>query len=1100
MKRRSTRHRACKQVEEIEDKPTDDTETVQEADIEDEEACSKYFKADDSGKLTAEQVLGISDKYMKKLGVGPSSLSDSDSDDSLDNESSNEPSTSEKKNELFKCKTQVKCLEKKEDGTSTDPCDKSSLIPVSPVAKIASKMRQQEKPPLALVSKLAAKVKGLNSNQAPSSSSEKEKINRKRQWKSEIIDTSGENSDDTDFEINENSLRTPKIQRTKLDTRSSEEKGIRKTRAQRSAKSEEKPINVKKEQTDAKGKRNTRKAKEKIDSCEISGKQTNAKGKRNARKAKEEIKKLDSCEDSGKMAPQTTSQKGKSKPGKGRIKPEPVTEAQESDTSSGESDWEEVAEIPQPAEKNQIPDAPVQITLEATDIMKKKKKNGCDIRAMFLRQFKKYQKAVREDMHKVHLLCLVAAGLHQNRICLDKTLTALAYSCCPQKYFKKPSSKSVSDDVHSFMLWFKKEHHIDVSLSSDSTNCVGDLVKYWATKTVPNEKYLILMCVIYLRCLGYDVRIINSLRPMPLKAIKVRKGTQKVSELPQTSSCDKKLSAEDNKTEMLLDLEKETGSRVNSVSSEEKKSLLRTEKSEKVSSKAKTSKKSRDNKKDSGKQARSASRTSSRRKSKKGVSYVPDSENDGSENDEEDDDDFEEESNNIKAKQTNAKTNTKGSTRLKGSANDSDVKIISSRGPAKPRNRRVLSSDSNSSVELIPTKSGGRNIWIELYLEDKQIWLTVDCIHCTLNKPIEIVKTASQPFSYIIGIDNESSVKDVTPRYDDKWMTSTMKLRIDADWCKNVLHPYRSTNADREKAEEDELKGLLLKAPLPKTLSEYKNHPLYALERHLLKFEAIYPETSVPLGYWKKEPVYARECVHDLHARVQWLKNARVVRPGEKPYKVVKGRKTKKRAYETEQEASLECFGLWQTEQYVPPPAVDGKVPRNEFGNVELFQACMLPAGTVHLKLPGLNKIAKKLEIDCAQAMTGWDFHGGWSHPVMDGFVVCEEFKDTLIAAWDEEQEILKEKERQKKEKRVLGNWKLLVRGMQIREHLRKKYLSQPDYEEPQEKKCKKADKKPVAGGSKEATDVVQSWPRIRQKNRKDLELSKINPFPFEQM
>ena len=45
----------------------------------------------------------------------------------------------------------------------------------------------------------------------------------------------------------------------------------------------------------------------------------------------------------------------------------------------------------------------------------------------------------------------------------------------------------------------------------------------------------------------------------------------------------------------------------------------------------------------------------------------------------------------------------------------------------------------------------------------------------------------------------------------------------------------------------------------------------------------------------------------------------------------------------------LEIFGLWQTEQYEPPIAVDGKVPRNEYGNVELFKPCMLPRGTVHL-------------------------------------------------------------------------------------------------------------------------------------------------------
>ena len=31
----------------------------------------------------------------------------------------------------------------------------------------------------------------------------------------------------------------------------------------------------------------------------------------------------------------------------------------------------------------------------------------------------------------------------------------------------------------------------------------------------------------------------------------------------------------------------------------------------------------------------------------------------------------------------------------------------------------------------------------------------------------------------------------------------------------------------------------------------------------------------------------------------------------------------------------------------------------------------------------------------------------------MDGWIVCEEHKDILLAAWDEEQEIIREKEQQ---------------------------------------------------------------------------------------
>lgn len=40
------------------------------------------------------------------------------------------------------------------------------------------------------------------------------------------------------------------------------------------------------------------------------------------------------------------------------------------------------------------------------------------------------------------------------------------------------------------------------------------------------------------------------------------------------------------------------------------------------------------------------------------------------------------------------------------------------------------------------------------------------------------------------------------------------------------------------------------------------------------------------------------------------------------------------------------------------------------------------------------------MNIDCPPAVIGFDFHGGWSHPTFDGFVVCKEHEDVLIAAW----------------------------------------------------------------------------------------------------
>lgn len=70
----------------------------------------------------------------------------------------------------------------------------------------------------------------------------------------------------------------------------------------------------------------------------------------------------------------------------------------------------------------------------------------------------------------------------------------------------------------------------------------------------------------------------------------------------------------------------------------------------------------------------------------------------------------------------------------------------------------------------------------------------------------------------------------------------------------------------------------------------FKNHPLYVLPRHLLKFEGIYPPNPVPVGYIRDEPIYSRLCVHTLHSREIWVKQARTVKPAENPYKIVKAR------------------------------------------------------------------------------------------------------------------------------------------------------------------------------------------------------------------
>ncbi|KAF5292356.1 hypothetical protein FQA39_LY03390 [Lamprigera yunnana] len=335
----------------------------------------------------------------------------------------------------------------------------------------------------------------------------------------------------------------------------------------------------------------------------------------------------------------------------------------------------------------------------------------------------------------------------------------------------------------------------------------------------------------------------------------------------------------------------------------------------------------------------------------------------------------------------------------------------------------------------------GFDMWVEVFLEAEEKWISVDVIKGVVHCVSGLHSRASHPVSYIIAWNNNNSIKDITQRYCTNWNTTTRKLRVEPKWWTATLKPYIGQKTPRDKEEDEELAQLQLDKPLPKSIGEYKNHPLYALKRHLLKFQALYPPNPPPLGFIRNEPVYARECVHILHSREMWLKEAKVVKPGEQAYKIVKARpKYDKLSGKTITDLPLQIFGSWQIEDYVPPTAENGIVPKSAYGSVELFKPCMLPKGTVHLKLPGLNKIARKLNIDSAPALVGFDFHSGWNHPIYDGYVVCKEFEEILNAAWNEDQVEQGKREFEKIEKRVYGNWKKLIKGLLIRERLKKKY------------------------------------------------------------
>ncbi|KGN51059.1 DNA repair protein RAD4 isoform X2 [Cucumis sativus] len=253
--------------------------------------------------------------------------------------------------------------------------------------------------------------------------------------------------------------------------------------------------------------------------------------------------------------------------------------------------------------------------------------------------------------------------------------------------------------------------------------------------------------------------------------------------------------------------------------------------------------------------------------------------------------------------------------------------------------------------------------------------------------------------------------------------------------------------ATRDHLEDIELETRALTEPLPTNQQAYKNHRLYALEKWLTKYQILHPKGPV-LGFCSGYPVYPRTCVQVLKTKHKWLREGLQVRSNELPVKELKRSIKKIKILESEaddfdqgdSQGTIPLYGKWQLEPLQLPRAVDGIVPKNERGQVDVWSEKCLPPGTVHIRLPRVFSVAKKLEIDYAPAMVGFEFRNGRSYPIYDGIVVCSEFKDVILETYNEEAERMEAEERRLREKQAISRWYQLLSSIITRQRLNSRY------------------------------------------------------------
>ena len=670
-------------------------------------------------------------------------------------------------------------------------------------------------------------------------------------------------------------------------------------------------------------------------------------------------------------------------------------------SSDSEVEWEEVEDVFSPTTSESTvhtPSLEITVNIDGSAVKKKKTKNFLE------KALDKFNKELKENLHKCNLLCLLAHGQKLNKQCNQTLVQAQLLSLLPHEILTDMHDKA---NIKQILDWFVLNHSTLLEFS------------------VGLEMSSVQLAVALYRSVGIATRLVLSLAPLPFK-------------IPPAS---KKTSA-------------------NNTSNDSKN--------------LNTSKKAGPSKKEKGPQS-NRKRTSSKRKSvdepnlkrQKSPYFNHAKQEKDVENVVTDVPDLKQQKspyfNRIKQDVKNVVINTSSS-----DDNDLDYKPPLTRSSAlgkhlhslnKKKSVVNLSPHSSDNVELktsinspgILDKKVDVNVsfyegksdytasssWIEVKVSGT--WMTVHLPSQSVGSIEEAEKYSNDSLVYVVGIDGCGKLKDLTAKYAFEWCTKNRKWRIPGSWWSDTLRPYLV--GDEE--EDEEIRGLLLERPMPTNVAGFKDHPLYVLKRHLLKFEAIYPEESQVLGYCRHEPIYARECVHTLHTRETWLKQGRIVKQGEEAYMSVKARP--KRGQKVDEDRKVEVFGHWQTEVYTPPPVVDGKIQRNEYGNIELFQPSMLPKGACHIQLSGIHRIAKLLDIDFAPAMMGWDFSTGYCHPVIDGIVTAEENKPVLVAAWEQQQYDNRKKQEEKREKKIYERWRLLIRGVLLKERVQKRFETTED-------------------------------------------------------
>lgn len=364
--------------------------------------------------------------------------------------------------------------------------------------------------------------------------------------------------------------------------------------------------------------------------------------------------------------------------------------------------------------------------------------------------------------------------------------------------------------------------------------------------------------------------------------------------------------------------------------------------------------------------------------------------------------------------------------------------------------------------------------WLEVFNPYSNKYTPLDpLVTHTIGKPSALTPAHSDPLNslnYAIAFNDDLTAKDVTRRYTRAYNAKILKQRIDLTpqgkaWLSSVLalFTYRGRYPSAKDEQDDaELAKKEASEPMPRNIQDFKNHPVYALERHLHRKELIHPRHEIgrvntgtgSKNEGKLEPVFRRKDILTCRTADQWFRVGKEIKAGEQPLKRLLPVSSSKRARRTptpngddsDREAGIKnLYALHQTKLYVPQPipTSGAPIPRNAFRNLDIYVPSMVPARGWHSLHPLTSSAAKILGIDHVPAVTGFSFSTGGGKgrsrgsATVTGAVVWEGHTEAVEAAIEGLEDLAESDEKERWRAVLWSTWRKMIRGLRVRQRVK---------------------------------------------------------------